>query len=49
MGVNSVHLIDVPQQQGYFAEAEKHFGLLDKFGRYQPALDAYRRLGAAQE
>lgn len=44
IGFNSFHLLDVPYHQGYFKEAEKHFGLMDQRGREKGAMEAFRRL-----
>ncbi|MGB0465996.1 MAG: hypothetical protein ACPGF7_00525 [Pontibacterium sp.] len=44
IGFNSFHLIDIPDHQGYFNEAEKHFGLLDKTGNAKPALAPFLQL-----
>jgi hypothetical protein len=33
IGFNLFHLMDSPQQVGYFKQAEKHFGLFDKNGK----------------
>ena len=37
IGFNLFHLFDRPQQVGYFKEAEKYFGIIDKKGNKKPA------------
>ena len=37
IGFNIFHLWDRPQQVGYFKEAEKHFGIIDKYGNKKPS------------
>ena len=37
IGFNIFHLFDRPQQVGYFNQAEKYFGLIDKKGNKKPA------------
>jgi len=37
IGFNIFHLFDRVQQVGYFKQAEKHFGILDKNGNKKPA------------
>ena len=37
IGFNLFHLFDRPQQVGYFKQAEKYFGIIDKKGNKKPA------------
>jgi len=37
IGFNIFHLFDRPQQVGYFKQAEKYFGIIDKNGNKKPA------------
>lgn len=44
IGFNNFHLVDVPYHVGYFNEAEKNFGLLDKDGQAKGALKAFQSI-----
>jgi len=37
IGFNIFHLFDRPQQVGYFSQAEKYFGIIDKNGNKKPS------------
>jgi len=44
IGFNIFHLFDTPQQVGYFKEAEKYFGLIDKNGYKKPSFYYFRKI-----
>jgi len=44
IGVNVFHYIDVPGHQGYFKEAESHFGIKKADGKPKPAFKAFLKI-----
>lgn len=44
IGFNTFHLMDEPNQKGYFNEAEKHFGIIDSKGHPKPALKQFNKI-----
>ena len=44
IGFNIFHLFDTPQQVGYFKEAEKYFGIIDKNGDRKGSFYYFRKI-----
>jgi len=44
IGFNIFHLFDRPQQIGYFKQAEKYFGIINKYGKKKPAFKWFKQM-----